>query len=77
MMFLTTQVKAQAVDEDEDDSGGLGMAEAIAIVVCILIILAFVLACVIMLRNAAKKKRMAAEQQKYDLEMAQHEQNKS
>ena len=37
------------------------MPEAIAIVVCVLIIFAFVLACIIMLRNASKRKRMAAE----------------
>ena len=48
------------VDED-DDSSGLGMAEVIAIVVCILIGLAFILACAIMLRNADKRKKMAAE----------------
>ena len=48
------------VDED-DDSSGLGMAEVIAIIVCIFIGLAFILACAIMIRNAEKRKRMAAE----------------
>ena len=37
------------------------MAEIIAIIVCLLIGFAFILACVIMLRNANKRKRMAAD----------------
>ena len=52
---------ASEVSDEDDDSSGLGMAEVIAIVVCALIGLAFILACVIMIRNANKRKRMAAE----------------
>ena len=55
--------KAQSVnlENEEGEDEGLGMAEAIAIVVCVLIILAFILACVIMIRNASKRKQMTAD----------------
>ena len=42
----------------------MGMAEVIAIVVCVLIASAFIMACVIMLRNANKRKKMAADKLK-------------
>lgn len=58
--------KASSVSDDADDSGGLGMAEVIAIIVCILIGFAFILACAIMLRNANKRKKMAAEKLRYE-----------
>ena len=63
--------KASSVSDkvsDDDDSSGLGMAEVIAIIVCILIGFAFILACAIMLRNANKRKKMAAEKLRYEEE---------
>ena len=47
------------------------MAEIIAILVCTLIVFAFIMACVIMLRNASKRKRMAAEKLRQEEEERQ------
>ena len=53
------------------------MAEIIAIVVCILIGFAFIMACIIMLRNASKRKRMAAEKLREEEEEQITRQNQS
>ena len=39
-----------------EDSEGLGGAELIAIAVCGIVILAFILICIVMIRNAQRKK---------------------
>ena len=64
--LLMTVGRAQTTEADGGggDSGGIGMAEIIAIMVCTLIILTFALSCVIMLRNASKKKKMAEDAKK-------------
>ena len=42
---------------EKQEEGGLGMAELIAIIVCGLIIVAFLLACIVMVRNSKRKKK--------------------
>ena len=62
-LFLAYPAKAQSVnlEGEEEKDEGFGMAEAIVIVVCLLVILAFILACVIMIRNTFKRQQMASE----------------
>lgn len=59
-LFLGSVARAQTTTKEasEDSDGGIGAAEIIAIVVCLLIIFAFILACIVMLRNSAKRKKM-------------------
>ena len=47
-------------DAGDEEESGVGMAEVVAIIVCILLVGAFILVCIIIFRNAKKRKVLEA-----------------
>ena len=68
MIFLLVSGQEEEGNEVKgEDSEGLGSAEMIAIAVCGLVIFAFILICIVMIRNAQRKKQQGGEGENTEL----------